>query len=112
MARCRDDLQPREHEDQMRFTRRAALTLPAAALACSGLGVPFARAQSSGPLRIEITEGVIEPVPFAIPSFIPETGSAQDYAASITRVIADNLVNTGLFREIPQSAHIARVTSF
>jgi len=96
----------------MKITRRAALLMPAAALAVSGLGPFAARAQSSGPLRIEITEGVIEPMPFALPDFIPESGGAQEFSARITRVIAENLVNTGLFREIPQSAHIARVTSF
>ncbi|MFT4717266.1 MAG: TolB protein, partial [Paracoccaceae bacterium] len=29
-------------------------------------------AQSSGPLKIEITEGVIEPMPFAAPAFVAE----------------------------------------
>jgi TolB protein len=33
-------------------------------------------------------------------------------SAAITRVIASDLVNTGLFREIPRDAHIARVASF
>ena len=28
--------------------------------------------QGNGPLRIEITEGVIEPLPFAVPIFIAE----------------------------------------
>jgi TolB protein len=96
----------------MRVSRRAALLMPAAALAVAGLRPLGARAQSSGPLRIEITEGVIEPVPFALPDFLPESGGAQDYAGRIGRVIAANLVNTGLFREIPREAHIARVTSF
>ena len=30
--------------------------------------VPAQAQQQSGPLRIEITEGVIEPLPFALPS--------------------------------------------
>ena len=79
-----------------------AMALPAAA--------PVAAQQ--GPLRIEITEGVIEPLPFAVPDFVAETGGATDYAREIARVIAANLSNTGLFREIPASAHIARVSSF
>ncbi|WP_375175242.1 Tol-Pal system beta propeller repeat protein TolB [Pseudooceanicola sp.] len=65
-----------------------------------------------GPLRIEITEGVIEPLPFAIPNFVPETGGAGEMAANITRVVSSDLTGTGLFREIPQSAHIGSVTSF
>ncbi|EAQ02832.1 translocation protein TolB precursor [Pseudooceanicola batsensis HTCC2597] len=65
-----------------------------------------------GPLRIEITEGVIEPLPFAVPDFVPENGASAEMAAQITRVVSDDLTGTGLFREIPQNAHIARVTSF
>jgi len=72
---------------------------------------PQAMAQS-GPLRIEITEGVIEPLPFAVPDFIAENAGADRYARDIARVIASDLAGTGLFREIPAQAHISRVTSF
>ncbi len=95
----------------MRLTRRAALMLPAAA-ALVPAGLVPARAQSRGPLRIEVTEGVIEPVPVAVPPFVAETGSAEQYAGPVARIVASNLVNTGLFREIPASAHIARITNF
>ena len=77
----------------------------------SGVLAPAA-AQERGPLRITITDGVIEPLPFAVPSFVPENGAAAEYAADITRVVAADLAGTGLFREIPAEAHIARVTSF
>ena len=33
-------------------------------------------AAQSGPLRIEITEGVIEPMPFAVPGFVPDDPAA------------------------------------
>jgi TolB protein len=77
-----------------------------------GLLASQAALAQQGPLRIEITEGVIEPLPFAVPDFVAETGGAQDYAANIARVVAADLQGTGLFREIPASAFIARVTSF
>ncbi len=64
-----------------------------------------------GPLRIEITEGVIEPLPFAIAPFHDEGGGGE-LVAQIQRVIADDLTGTGLFREIPAEAHIARPGSF
>ncbi|NYS24035.1 Tol-Pal system protein TolB [Rhodobacteraceae bacterium 2376] len=76
------------------------------------LGAAAAFAQSSGPLRIEITEGVIEPMPFAVPAFVAENSAGQQFSDQLSRVIAANLSNTGLFREIPASAHIARITSF
>ncbi len=69
-------------------------------------------AQDSGPLRIEITEGVIEPMPFAVPDFVPEGQAAGEVAGQIARVIAADLSGTGLFREIPAEAHIGRVGDF
>ena len=36
------------------------------------LAAPLAAQERSGPLRIEITEGVIEPVPIAVAPFIAE----------------------------------------
>jgi TolB protein len=64
------------------------------------------------PLRIVIDEGVIEPLPFAIPDFISSGGESAQYAAEISRVVAADLVGTGLFREIGSSAFISNVTSF
>ncbi len=84
------------------------LSMIAATLAIS---LSPANAQD-GPLRIEITEGVIEPLPFAVPGFVPENGTSAEMAAQITRVLSEDLTGTGLFREIPASAHIARITSF
>ncbi|MBZ0123028.1 MAG: Tol-Pal system beta propeller repeat protein TolB [Roseovarius sp.] len=69
-------------------------------------------AQDGGPLRIEITEGVIEPLPYAVPDFVAEGVSGQEYARQIAGVVAADLNGTGLFRQIPSDAHIARVTSF
>jgi len=82
----------------------------AAALLC-GL-VPAHAQERTGPLRIEITEGVIEPLPFAAPIFVADTPAAADLAAQITRVISDDLIGTGLFREIPASAHISQISNF
>lgn len=85
-----------------------ALALGLAMLA--GMAVP-AMAQQ-GPLRIEITEGVIEPLPFAVPSFQPESGEAGQLASDLARVVAEDLTGTGLFRQIPASAFISTVNDF
>lgn len=86
------------------------LRLFTAALAALMLSVPTASAAE--PLRIEITEGVIEPLPFAVPNFVAESAQAEGIAAEISRVIAADLAGTGLFREVPAEAHIARITDF
>jgi TolB protein len=67
-------------------------------------------AQGSPP-RIVISDGVIEPMPFAAPAFVDE-GGAGDYARELSRVVVSDLVGTGLFREIPEDAHISRISSF
>ena len=76
------------------------------------LWAPPAVAQSNGPLRIEITEGVIEPLPYAVPDFVSDNSAGADFGRRIARVIASDLSGTGLFREIPGEAHISRITSF
>ncbi|WP_417672808.1 Tol-Pal system beta propeller repeat protein TolB [Pseudodonghicola sp.] len=71
-----------------------------------------AAAAQNGPLRIEITEGVIEPMPYANPDFVPDTPAAAQLSRDLGRVIAADLSGTGLFREIPASAYISRVNDF
>ena len=66
----------------------------------------------AAPLRIEITQGVIEAMPFAVPVFIAETPNAVEVARNLTNVVRNDLTGTGLFREIPTSAHISKITSF
>jgi TolB protein len=65
-----------------------------------------------GPLRIEITDGVQEPLPYAVPNFVPENGAAAQMAQDIARVVAEDLTGTGLFREIGNEAYISQITSF
>ena len=66
----------------------------------------------NGPLRLTITDGVIEPLPFAAPQFQAETADAGQVAGDITRLVAQDLTGTGLFREIPSSAFISTHASF
>ncbi len=72
---------------------------------------PLSGQQSQEPLRLVITEGIIEPLPFAAARFVTGDARSRELAAAIVRVIADDLTGTGLFREIPESAHIASVTN-
>lgn len=84
---------------------RYILAAIAALMMTAGLAVA-----QQGPLHIEIDEGVIEPLPYALPTFIDE--GAGGLTSDITRVIASDLSGTGLFREIPQAAHIQHFASF
>ncbi|MXQ08716.1 Tol-Pal system protein TolB [Alphaproteobacteria bacterium GH1-50] len=82
------------------------------AMLFSLLPAALAAQDRSGPLRIEITEGVIEPVPIAVAPFIAENAAAADFARQITGVVSADLTGTGLFRDIPRDAYISQVTSF
>jgi TolB protein len=85
-------------------------TLSIAVMVVCGAGA--ATLVQAAPLRIEITDGVIEPLPFAVPDFVAENGEAGEYASKISRVIASDLSGTGLFREISADAFISTVSSF
>jgi TolB protein len=81
----------------------------AAALA---LGATAPVLAQGGPLRLTITDGVIEPLPFAVPLFQAETAGAEQVASDISRLVAQDLNGTGLFREIPQTAYISQMGAF
>ncbi|MAI57871.1 MAG: Tol-Pal system protein TolB, partial [Rhodobacteraceae bacterium] len=59
------------------------------------------------PLRIKITEGVIEPLPFAAPTFIAENDGGHNYVKKISDLVSQDLTGTGLFRKIPLQAFIS-----
>ena len=66
----------------------------------------------NGPLRLTITDGVIEPITFAVPAFEAESPAAQQVASVISRLVGQDLAGTGLFREVPATAFISQVSSF
>ncbi len=91
----------------------ARLTPVVAAALIAGAFATTIQAQGNpGPLRIEITEGVIEPLPFALPVLVAENAAAGQMAQQISGVIADDLVGTGLFRQIGSDAFIGGIGNF
>ena len=80
-------------------------------LACAALAAPLAT-PAAAQLRITITDPTLSPMPFAVPTFVARNAAAADLAEDLTRVISADLSNTGLFREVPKDAHVARIDSF
>ncbi len=76
--------------------------------AFAGLAV----AQDRPLIEIDMSGGVIEPIPVAIPNFIAENSGAERLANDIAAVVINDLISTGLFREIPGTAFISAVTNF
>ena len=86
--------------------RRPPFAALCAALIALSLPALPAAAQD-GPLRIEITDGVTEPMPVAIPTFLGDS----PLTAEIARVVADDLTGTDLFRAIPPDAYLSTPAS-
>ena len=57
-------------------------------------------------LRIDITQGTVEPLPIAITQFVGNTQSATGFGRDIARVISTDLERSGLFRPIDPKAFI------
>lgn len=96
---------PVQNEDKMKFFK----SMTAAVLI--GLSA-FAAVPAHAELTLPpFVDGVITPMPFAVPDFIDE-GGAGDLAHDIARLVAADLAGTGLFAEVPQAAYISQITSF
>ncbi len=87
-------------------------TLMAAILLLASGPAAHSQTEPRGPLRIEITDGVIEPMPIALSQFVTTGLDAQALAAQMSAVIENNLEGTGLFRAIPPEAFISPITNF
>ncbi|AKS45274.1 TolB protein [Octadecabacter temperatus] len=74
--------------------------------------VSVTAAQAQEPLRLTLRDGVIEALPFAIPNFQAEVAGSEQMAADISRVIAEDLNGTGLFRQIQSSSFISTPAGF
>ena len=90
-----------------RLTRRHMLT--GAASAGLLLASPMRRALAQA--RVTVTEGNFQPIPIAIPNFVPGGQGDGEVAAGIAQVITNNLKRSGLFAPIDQAAFIERISN-
>ena len=82
------------------------------AFAICGISFSVQAQSSNSPLRLEITEGINEPLPIAIANFVTDTNDAATRARQIIQIIVADLTGTGLFRSIPKNVHIGKITNF
>jgi TolB protein len=89
------------------LTRRHALMLGAGigAAALSG------SATHAAPLRFELNEGNIQPIPIALPDFLAGSPADGEAARSISQIITGNLKRSGLFAPIDRAAFIEKITN-
>ncbi len=51
-------------------------------------------------IKVDITRGVVEPIPIAIPAFFGATGNEAQYGRDIAEVVSNDLVRSGLFTAV------------
>src|SRR6185437_13212959 len=78
-----------------------------AGAAASLLLPPLALAQTS----LSVAQGNFEPMPIAIPNFVPGSPADAQAGGDVVGVITNDLKRSGLFAPIDQNAFIGRVTN-
>src|SRR5262245_13108917 len=90
------------------FRSRAPLPLTRRRLLVgAGALALFAPRSAGAVLRLDITQGNVQPMPIALPDFVSES----DTGRNVTSVITSNLQRSGLFAPINPAAFIERVTN-
>jgi TolB protein len=89
------------------FNRRQLIALGAGAAAGAVLGARPAAAV----LRIDITQGNIQPLPIALPDFVGITPADVETGHNVTQVITANLRRCGLFAPIDPAAYIEKIVN-
>ena len=72
---------------------------------------PFV-ADAAGPLKIDLNQGVVEPIPIAIPDFLGANARDQQTAVQVAGVIRGDLERSGLFAPIDPASFIEKIKSF
>jgi TolB protein len=77
----------------------------AAALLCGAGG------SAQAVLRLDVTSGNVQPMPIALPDFLPGAPAETEVARNITSIIAANLQRSGLFAPINPAAYIEHIAN-
>jgi TolB protein len=88
-------------------TRRRALAAAGAAAGVLALSSRYAAAV----VRLDITEGNVQPMPIAIPNFIGGGQGDDETAVGVSQIIAANLQRSGLFVPLDPAAFLEKIAS-
>jgi TolB protein len=62
-------------------------------------------------VKVDITRGVVEPIPIAIPSFFGSDGNEAQYGRDIAQVVSNDLVRSGLFSAVDPRSFVQDANS-
>src|SRR5574344_2075676 len=75
------------------------------------IAVLFAVTPARAEVKIDITRGVVEPIPIAIPGFHGANGSETQFGRDIAQVVSNDLVRSGLFSAVDPRSFIQDMDS-
>jgi TolB protein len=81
------------------------------ALGAAGALVGLSPQRAAAVLKLDITQGNIQPIPIALPDFAGIATQDPALGRNISQIIASNLQRSGLFLPIDQAAYIEKIAS-
>src|SRR5262249_28053300 len=69
------------------------------------------RSQAQAVVRLDVTSGNVQPMPIALPDFLPGSAAETETARNVTSIIAANLQRSGLFAPINPAAYIEKISN-
>ncbi len=92
------------------LSRRRLIMLGAGATAV-GAFAGLSPRRTAAQLKLDITQGNVQPIPIAIPDFVGVATRDPALGRNVSQIIASNLQRSGLFAPIDQAAYIERIAS-
>ncbi len=80
-------------------------------LAGAGASALLAGTNAHAVVRFDVTSGNVQPMPIALPDFLPGSSAETDTSRNITSIIAANLQRSGLFAPINPAAYIEKISN-
>jgi TolB protein len=96
-------------DSRLQLNRRRLL-MQAAGATC-GLATGLLPRALEAAVRVDITQGNVQPMPIALPDFLAGGPTEADVARNVTGVISNNLQRSGLFAPINPQAFTEKITN-
>jgi TolB protein len=79
--------------------------------AAAGVAVGLQSRPAGAVVRLDVTQGNVQPMPIALPDFVGGAPADSDIGRNVTQVITANLKRSGLFAPIDPQAFIERISN-
>jgi TolB protein len=93
----------------MRFARPAFWLIRVVVLIVAAVSVVGLVGKALAQLRVDITQGTIQPMPIAVPPFVGAGGAPDQLSQNVAQVVTADLKRSGLFAPVDPSAFIEPV---